>query len=149
MSDLWQTARECAEAWDLTLEAPLKDSYSLVIPAGEVVLKVNADWHFEAEFEAAALDLWAGRAAVRLIARDDERRALLLERCTPGTRLEDSGADEIEVVAELLPRLSIVAEGPHPFRLLADEAERWTRELPERHQPGRLLDAALDVFRSV
>jgi streptomycin 6-kinase len=149
MSDLWQAARECAEAWDLTLEAPLKDSYSLVIPAGDVVLKVNADWHFEAEFEADALELWAGRGSVRLIARDDERRALLLERCRPGTRLEDSGADEIEIVAGLLPRLSLALEDPHPFRRLADEAERWTREVPERHPPGRLLDAALDVFRSV
>jgi streptomycin 6-kinase len=149
MSDLWQTARQCAEAWDLTLEAPLKDSYSLVIPAGDVVLKVNADWHFEAEYEADALELWAGSGSVRLIARDDERHALLLERCRPGTRLWNAEVDEIAVVRDLLPRLSLVPEEPHPFRKLADEAERWAHELPERYPPGRLLEAALDVFRSV
>ena len=31
-----------------------------------------------------ALAAWAGEGAVRLLARDDQRRALLLERCRPG-----------------------------------------------------------------
>jgi streptomycin 6-kinase len=141
--------KEIAARWELTLEEPLESESSLVIPAGGVVLKINADWHFEAEHEADALELWDGQGAVRLLARDDEHRAFLIERCRPGTRLSDSGEDEIEIVCRLLPRLSIVPDEPHPFRLLADEADRWSRELPQRYEASELLDAALEVFRSV
>src|SRR6187397_292869 len=86
MDDLRRVAEECATRWSLVLEEPLESEASLVIPAGDAVLKVNADWHFEAEFEVDALTLYEGRGAVRLLARDDERRALLMERCRPGTR---------------------------------------------------------------
>ncbi len=148
MDDLRQVAEECAARWSLVLEEPLESEASLVIPAGDAVLKVNADWHFEAEFEVDALALYEGRGAVRLLARDDQRRALLMERCRPGTRLWDEGG-EIAVASELLPRLSLQLDGPHPFRTLADEADRWLNELPERYPPSELLDAALDVFRTV
>jgi streptomycin 6-kinase len=149
MTDLHEVAHECAEAWGLTLEEPLKDDFSLVVPAGDFVLKVNADWHFEAEHEADALALWEGRGAVRLVDRDDSRLALLLERCRPGTPLWDTEEDQIAVACDLLRRLSIVPPEPHPFRTVAGEAERWTRELPERYERSPLLDAALAVFRSV
>ena len=149
MDALRQLADECAAAWGLALEAPLESEASLVIPAGDAVLKVNADWHFEAEFEADALALWDGHGAVRLLARDDERHALLIERCRPGTRLWDAGDDEIEVVSPLLTRLELEPTEPHPFRMVADEADRWLEELPQRYPPSRLLDAALEVFRTV
>jgi streptomycin 6-kinase len=149
MKTLHEIADECARAWGLTLEAPLESEASLVIPAGDAVLKVNADWHFEAEFEADALALWDGRGAVRLVARDDERRALLIERCRPGTRLWDADDDEIEVVTPLLTRLELEPTAPHPFRTVADEADRWLEELPQQYPPSRLLDATLDVFRTV
>jgi len=148
MDELREVAQDCAEQWGLALEAPLKDSYSLVIPAGDVVLKVNADWHFEAEYEADALALYDGRGAVRLVQRDDERRALLMERCRPGTELWDADVDEIDVVSGLLPRLSLELE-QHPFRTVADEADRWLHELPERYPASELLDAALAVFSTV
>jgi streptomycin 6-kinase len=149
MTYLSKVALECAAQWDLSLEQPLADDYSLVVPAGDVVLKVNADWHFEAEHEADALALWDGHGAVRLVARDDERRAFLIERCRPGTRLWDGDVGEIAVVSELLPRLSMTQAEPHPFRTVAEEADRWARELPERYERTKLLDAALDVFRTV
>lgn len=143
----------CAEQWDLELEEPVDTPHSLVVPAGSAVLKVNAPSHFEADHEPDALDRWAGGGAVRLLARDDARRAFLCERCRPGTRLWDAGLDEPEVVAPLLDRLSVAAESP-PFRLLADEADRWADELPRRYELGerfelRLLDYALDVLHSV
>jgi len=149
VADLWQTARDCAVRWSLELEEPLASDSSLVIPAGDVVLKVNADWHFETEFEADALELYDGGGAVRLIARDDERRAFLIERCRPGTRLWDAEEDEIKVVSALLPRLSVESEEPRPFRALADEADRWAEEVPRRHPDSPVLDAAVEVFRSV
>ena len=148
-------AAECADLWNLELEEPYNTPRSLVMPAGGAVLKLNAPAHFEADHEADALACWGGAGAVRLLARDDERRALLFERCVPGTTLERSGTDELVVVPGLLERLPHEPPRDHPFRLLADEAERWAEEVPERYErAGRpferpLLDAALDVFRSV
>lgn len=86
---------DCAEQWSLELEPPVDTPHSLVLPARDVVLKLNAPSHLEADREADALEGWDGRGAVRLVARDDERRALLLERCRPGTCLWDTDADEV------------------------------------------------------
>jgi len=155
LASLPDLVAECAAEWKLRLETPFDTPISLVVPAGDVVLKVNAPSHVEADTEADALEQWAGDGAVRLLARDDERRALLVERCIPGTRLWDAGVDEIAVVAELMPRLQVEMGADHPFALLADEAERWAEEVPRRYsQAGApfergLLDSALDVFRSV
>jgi streptomycin 6-kinase len=154
LAALPRLAAECAERWGLTLEEPVETPHSLVVPAGETVLKLNAPAHVEADHEADALACWAGRAAVRLLARDDGRRALLLERCRPGTRLWDAGVDEREVLEGLLPRLRQTPRAGHPFRRLADEAARWALEVPRRWELGGrpfergLLDFAVEVFLS-
>ena len=148
-------AAECAAEWDLGLEEPYDTPRSLVVPAGGAVLKLNAPSHFDADHEADALACWAGQGAVRLLARDDERRALLLERCVPGRLLAEESADEVSIMAGLLERLPGVAPTAHPFRLVADEAERWMEEVPGRWEDGgrpferSLLEAAIDVFGSV
>lgn len=154
IGSLPRLAAECAEQWSLALEEPIETPHSFVVPAGDAVLKLNAPSHFEADHEADALAAWNGAGAVRLLARDDARRALLLERCRPGTPLAESGADELAIVLDLLPKLAVTPHPPHPFRLSADEAERWAEELPRRYRDGgapferSLLDLALDVFRS-
>lgn len=154
LAGLPRLAAECSEIWDLQLESPMDTPHSLVIPAGEAVLKLNAPSHFEADHEAEALARWNGVGAVRLLARDDLRRALLCERCRPGTQLSAAGVDEVAVLAELLPRLVHEPSTPHPFRLVADEAQRWAEEVPERYELGgkpferSLLEFAVDVFRT-
>jgi streptomycin 6-kinase len=145
---------ELAERWSLRLEEPFPTPRSLVVPAGDAVLKLNAPGHFEADREADALAAWEGRGAVRLLDRDDDIRALLVERCRPGTVLAGSGADEEAVVAALLPRLAATPAALHPFRLLADEADRWAEEVPAQFRRGgrpferSLLAFAVDVFAS-
>jgi streptomycin 6-kinase len=147
--------RDCASQWSLRLDEPVDTPHSLVIPAGEVVLKLNAPSHFEADHEADALEAWRGEGAVRLVARDDERRAFLIERCRPGVRLWDVGLDETEVIAGLLPRLQVEVAEPHAFRALADEADRWAEDVPRRYSAAglpferSLLELALDVYRTV
>ncbi|HEU4865113.1 MAG TPA: aminoglycoside phosphotransferase family protein [Actinomycetota bacterium] len=154
LDELPRVVRELAAAWDLALEEPIDTPRSLVVPAGDVVLKLNAPSHVEADHEADALLQWDGRGAVRVVARADEHRAFLIERCRPGTRLWDSGADEPSVVAELLPRLWSEGTEPHPFRLAADEARRWDEEVAVRYEHGgrpfeqALVDLASDVFRT-
>jgi streptomycin 6-kinase len=146
---------ECAVEWSLALEEPIDTPHSLVVPAGEVVLKLNAPSHTEADTEPDALAFWGGKGAVRLVARDDARRALLVERCVPGARLWDTGVDEIGVMADLLQRLQVEVGAEHPFTLVADEAERWAEEVPRRYGDAgrpfgrRLLEVALDVYRTV
>ncbi len=145
---------ECVEQWSLVLEGPVDTPHSLVVTAGDVVLKLNAPSHLEADREADALASWGGDGAVRLVARDDTRRALLLERCTPGTQLWGTDVDDTAVVAELLPRLQVDPGDEHQFALLADEADRWAEDVPRRYAEAgapferALLDAALDVYRS-
>ena len=155
LEELPRLAKECAELWGLELGEPFETPHSLVVPAGEVVLKLNAPSHYEADHEADALDRWGGAGAVRLLARDDARRALLTERCRPGTPLSDGGGDERRVIGDLLPRLGLEVDQPHQFRLLADEAERWADEVPSRYESaGRpfepaLVEFAADIFVSV
>ena len=94
LARLPRLAAECAERWQLVLEEPFDTPHSLVVPAGEAVLKLNAPSHFEADHEADALEGWAGKGAVQLLALADARRAFLVERCRPGTPLWEAEADE-------------------------------------------------------
>ena len=123
------------------------------MPAGEAVLKIQ--WpHRESEHEAAALELWNGNGVVRLLARDEERHALLLERCWPGTPVGRRGSEAaLDVLIGLLPRLWKPAG--RPFRTLAEEASWWVSYLPEQWerdgQPYErvLLDAALAALEEL
>jgi streptomycin 6-kinase len=150
---------ESAERWELELGEPFPYAYaSLALPArradGEaVVLKVQLPGR-ESEHEAEALGCWDGEGAVRLLAHDPERHALLLERCLPGTPLSGEGEEAaLDVLAGLLPRLWVRAGAP--FRTLAEEAEWWLSYLPEQWERGRrpfgrdLLDAALAALREL
>jgi streptomycin 6-kinase len=110
--------------------------------------------HRESEHEADALEVWGGDGAVRLLARDDVRHAMLIERCEPGTRLSELEHDAaIEVMVGLLPRLWKPAGAP--FRSLGEEAEWWIEYLPESwNEAGkpferRLLHAALEALHSL
>jgi streptomycin 6-kinase len=80
-------AAACIEQWSLVPEEPIGTGHSLVIPAGDAILKLNPLAEPEAEHEPDALEQWKGRGAARLLARDDERWALLIERCRPGRQL--------------------------------------------------------------
>jgi streptomycin 6-kinase len=144
-------AEELAAEWELKLGAPYTPG-----AAGHLVRAERADgfpavlkltWpHREAEQEADALERWEGDGAVRLLARDEERHALLLERCEPGTFLS-LAADPLGVLIGLLPRLWKSADG---FRPVAEEAEWWLAgpdlaAVPDR----RLREAAIHYLREL
>jgi streptomycin 6-kinase len=147
---------ECAAAWGLHVRVPFPGaSVSFVAPAvladgTQAVLKLNFP-DVESEHEADALVAWGGVGAVRLLAVDPERRALLLERCMPGTQLWAIADEEAanRVAAAVLRRLWRPAPAESALRTLDGEAQRWAAELPgrfERH--GRpfehtLLDRAV------
>jgi streptomycin 6-kinase len=144
---------ECVEEWGLRLGESYQAGaagYTVRadLPDGTpVVLKVIYP-HREAEHEAEALRVWDGDGAIRLLAYDEVRWAMLIERCEPGTLLATVDPDlALDVLIALLPRLwKPVRE---PFRPLADEATWWIDYLPtEWEQAGEpferyILDAAI------
>jgi streptomycin 6-kinase len=121
------------------------------------VLKQNPPDAVESEHEALALALWDGDGAVRLLAHDPARRALLLERCVPGDALlHAAGDDEAgDVVCALLARLHRAPPPGHPFGRLAEVAPRWAVAVEERWRAaGRpfaraLLHRALAALRDL
>jgi streptomycin 6-kinase len=148
-----QLIEECAAQWKLELGPAFPYAYASLaasarLPDGdEVVLKICFP-HREGEHEGDALRHWDGNGAIRLLAHDRERWALLLEHCRPGTALSEAGAEAaLGVLAELLPRLWIPAG--QPFRPLADEAAWWAESLEASWQHAgrpferKLLDATL------
>ncbi len=150
---------ECAERWSLALGEPFAYAFaSLALPAtrldgSEAVLKIQFPDH-ESELEAAALAHLDGDGAVRLLGYDADRRALLLERCRPGTALKELEPDDaLDVFVDLLPRLWKPAGAP--FLPLADEAGRWAGSLPDDFEnAGRpfeqeLFAEALDAIRTL
>jgi streptomycin 6-kinase len=130
-------AAECAEKWQLRLgRAFAGGNVSLVLAverAGGLpaVLKINFPDQ-ESEREADALDFWQGVGAVRLLAHDRHRRALLVERCIPGTTLWELRDEEEanRIACAVLRRLWRSPPSDHVFRPLANEALRWADELP-------------------
>jgi streptomycin 6-kinase len=148
--------RECVEQWSLELGEPFPYAYvSLALaargPSGEdAVLKISFP-HGESAHEGDALERWNGAGAVRLLAQDRLRRALLIERCRPGTPLQEMEHHEaLSVMIGLLPRLWLPAGAP--FRSLADEAAQWIESIP-RHWEAfnrpferKLVDAAVTLL---
>ena len=147
---------ECVEEWQLELGEPYEAGaagYAVraaLTDGTPTVLKLIYP-HREAEHEADALELLAGNGAVRLLARDDARSAMLLERCEPGTALAENGGERaLDVLVELLPRHWVRAG--EPFHTLAEEAAWWIDDLPEQwEQSGRaiersLVDTAVDAL---
>lgn len=156
LSELPGLIAGCARDWGLTLAAPFEPAaISWVVPARlpdgtSAVLKVNFP-EPESEHEADALRWWDGDGAVRLLASDPARRALLIARCEPGAQLRHLPGETAanRVAAGVLRRLWKPAPPAAGYRTLAQESRRWALELPrhwERHGhpfPRRLLDEAL------
>ncbi len=84
--------QECRVRWSLDLEKPFENlSYNLVVPGTmsdgkAIVLKIGVVCD-ELIAEIAALTLFGGVGAVRLLDHDTRRGILLMERVLPGTPL--------------------------------------------------------------
>lgn len=145
----------CARDWNLTLGTPYPEGAGgLACPAtrtdGTPVAVKIIHPHHESEHEADALEAWNGNGVVRLLDRHDDRHAILLEQCRPGTPLSSAGPEvALDVLIGLLPRLWITPPGH--FSTLTDEAAWWRSYLPQRWDRGRpferrLLDIALEAL---
>ncbi|MEU5548834.1 MULTISPECIES: aminoglycoside phosphotransferase family protein [unclassified Micromonospora] len=146
----------CARHWSLRVGPPFgHGTTSLVVPADlpdgtRAVLKLQFP-DSESEHEATALHHWDGDGAVRLLAHDPDLRALLIERCDPGTPLRVLPLDDaVDAVVALLPRLWLPAD--RPFLSLAEAVRGWAVRLPAaweragRPYERRFVDLALDLL---
>jgi streptomycin 6-kinase len=126
LAPLASIAREVAAEWGVELgEVFGLARYSYVAAAdGDAVLKVTPPEDDEADEEADALELWHGRGAVRLLRRDPERRALLLERARPGDDIAGLPEDEATAIAGEVG-LRLWRPASEPFRWVGDWVPRW------------------------
>jgi len=154
-----QLLNDCAEEWTLRLGEPYPQGAAGYVVRAErddgtpVALKLIYP-HREAEHEGEALRVWDGDGAVALLEHDTDRRALLLERCEPGTLLAHADPETaLDVLIGLLPRLWCATD--LPFHLLEDEVAWWLDELPsEWERAGRpfereLLDDVMETLRAL
>jgi streptomycin 6-kinase len=112
LADLPGLLAECCRRWSLRLGEPFPLSFNYVVPAttadgAAVVLKLGVP-NPELASEMAALRLYDGRGAARLLDCLPERGALLLERVLPGSMLADMTVDDAEatrILAQSMRRL--------------------------------------------
>jgi streptomycin 6-kinase len=152
-----QLVNECADRWKLRLGPPYRGEVSYVAPAtiasgSDVVVKINFPSH-ESEHESAALRHWGGKGAVRLLDDDVARRALLLERCSPGNTLwEARERVTTDVMGDVLTRLWETPAPAGPFRTLVDAAGIWSKHLRAAYERAgapfemSLLDDAVEFM---
>jgi streptomycin 6-kinase len=143
-------AHEVAVEWGLELGEPFALArYSYVARAGDgLVLKVTPPEDDESDEEGEALELWDGEGAVRLLRRDRARRALLLERASPGNDIAALDEKQATAIAVSVGRtLWLPAE--EPFRWIGDHVPRWMEADQGELTPlARELYASLEVGRA-
>jgi streptomycin 6-kinase len=151
--------RELCVRWGLRVTGdPLHGYLALVVPVlrGDARYALKVSWlDHETVNEAAALALWNGDGAVRLLDADGAAGALLLEWLDPRRRLAEADLSvAVPTAGRLLRRLAVPvpAEWPAPP---VPGLRQWTldlaAELPGRWRatgrpfPWRHLNAAVEV----
>lgn len=156
---------EVRHTFGLSLAEPLHaGSCSWVAPARlgdgtRVIIKIG--WpHREMLGEPTALRLWNGHGAVRLLAHDPDRHALVLERCEPGRPLATSpgAADErLAAGCDVLRQLWACPVPPAGSGIEALDAvtSEWADLVEERmarirpgYDPGLVAEGA-ELLRSL
>jgi streptomycin 6-kinase len=107
LAELPGMAAQVLHDWDLRLDRlyPLSQNWVtrvLRADGSAAVLKMGVPDSEHLPQEAAALEFFAGRGAISVLARDTERGALLLEEATPGTQARSLVPDRDEAATATL-----------------------------------------------
>lgn len=148
------------DAWELTLErvhAPGGRSSLLALvrraDGSPAALKFPVPGRHTAD-EAAALEVWDGWGAVRLLRSDDKGGALLLERLHSAVSLRSlPEAKALLEAAGTIRRLWVPPGAGHPFDTLAGRTEEATESLRTIgaliRSAGPLVDEAVELRRTL
>ncbi|WP_049654237.1 aminoglycoside phosphotransferase family protein [Kitasatospora sp. MY 5-36] len=159
IAELPGLAAELLERWGCVPDgAATHGGVGLILPVRQAaervaVLKVSFP-HPGNVHEPDAFAVWAGRGAVRLYERDDERFAMLLERASPTTLAEARDTDEVPTVAGRLSR-RLAVPAPPGLPRLSEQAAEWEAGLRadaaslSRPLPARTVGAALATVREL
>jgi streptomycin 6-kinase len=150
---------QVAHDWQLTLGSPYDLTYHWVTPVTcadgtAAVLKLGVPCRHLAA-QAQALQIYDGRGAVRLLAQDTDRGALLLERAEPGDALAGLVPEhDEEATAALIATGRALHQQPPPaceLPELVEESESFRAHL-RRFGPGddplprQLVERAAGLF---
>jgi streptomycin 6-kinase len=151
--DLPRLLAEVVDGWDLQVTGSgLTGWTSLVLPVlrGATPAMLKVVWpHDAALAEPLALRRWAGEGAVRLLAADPARGALLLEPLDHTRDLTPVPVEEAcEVIGSLLARLHVPALPQLPR--LSTELRRQLDRFPRVRSvlPRRILERGAALIRS-
>ena len=147
-----------AHEWRLDVGEPYALSFNWVAPVRRsdgttAVVKLGVPSSAHLEEEAEALRCFAGHGAVRLLERDADRGALLLEHAAPGTMLRtlvpERDHEATAVIVDLLRRLHVSA--PDDLRLPDVSAHRESfiahlRDVPCEVPPVKMVERALRLL---
>jgi streptomycin 6-kinase len=133
----------CIDRWQLQVNGQTAfGAVALIVPVvrrdgSKAVLKLQPV-DDETGGEPAALKLWAGRGAVRLLERDPDSGAMLLERLDASRDLTTVPDDlaAAQIIAELLVQLNAVS-APAELRRLRDVAATSLASTPEATRRAR------------
>jgi streptomycin 6-kinase len=154
-----ELVEELEEAWEITVVEALRggtESYVAVVrthDGSDAVIKILLPGH-DSGNEARTLRAAQGHGYVELLAYDEDRRAMLLERL--GSRLRErelSVERELRILTETLLRAWDVPPDP-TLELLSDKGPRLVREIRETWESlGRpcraaVIDAAVELAES-
>ncbi|KGN38387.1 aminoglycoside phosphotransferase family protein [Knoellia aerolata] len=156
-ADVDRLTRELLRDWDLVPVGPAMTGWTAVVHpvqrrSGDVtrplVLKVG--WpHVESAQEHLALRSWNGHGAVRLVAADPARGALLLERLDATRDLESVDIDEAcAVIGGLYRQLHVPA--PPTIRPLEAHLDPYLTQLRQRTDlPRRVVTRVTGLARDL
>jgi streptomycin 6-kinase len=143
LAQLPRVIAACCEAWQVRLDAPYPElsvnyvAHGMRADGMPVVLKVCIPGT-ESRTEREALSLFDGHGAVRLLAVDESRNAILLERAVPGrelrTVLDDEQATHIAVT--VMQRLWQPPPAQHSFPAVDDWLRNMSEKAPRLMPPG-------------
>ncbi|HEX5496315.1 MAG TPA: aminoglycoside phosphotransferase family protein [Mycobacteriales bacterium] len=143
LADLPCLTAAIADDWGLDVGPPFDLSYHWVCSATrsdgrQAVLKLGPAWPGHLAIEAATLGIFDGHGAVRLLASDTARGALLLERAQPGTPatalVGHHDEDATAAAVRLMRMLNVPPPPGCPLPALAEERASFAGYL--RDHPG-------------
>ncbi len=160
LNSLPQTIKEIEGDWSLRAEKCYSNlSYNFVAPCAcadgsEAVLKIGLPLdNPEISGEARFLQMANGNGAVKLLKIDESRRAILLERLTPGKNLKEIylGDESKAVEAAIKTLREIIKEPPanSAFRQLEDWFDNFFEKAPKTNFPSEFTNKALEFFKEL